>query len=76
VSDATTKIGKAPTSIEIDTLTLVLGANSTNVTALEDVYAGDVDVAFIMNDTNNSYDVGHITDPKGRGGWMYKQYLS
>jgi hypothetical protein len=67
VSDAMAKLGKDPTRIEIDQLTLVLGAQSINVTKLEEVYTGDVDIAFLMNDTNNTYDVGHVMNPTGVG---------
>jgi hypothetical protein len=67
ISDAHTKLGKDPTRIEIDKLTLVLGAQSTNVTTLEEVYTGDVDVTFLTNDTNNTYDVGHVMNPMGVG---------
>ena len=67
VSDAQGKLGTAPARIELDDLTLTLGAQSTGVTKLEEVYTGDVDVAFIMNDTNNTYDVGHIMNPTGVG---------
>ena len=66
-SDAQRKLGKDPTRIEIDQLTLTLGAQSTGVTKLEEVYTGDVDVAFIMNDTNNTYDAGHVMNPMGVG---------
>jgi hypothetical protein len=67
VTDAVTKLGKQPGAIEVDHLTITLGANSTNVVTLEEVFAGDVDTSFIMNDTNNTYDVGHITNPTGIG---------
>jgi hypothetical protein len=67
VSDAQKKLGKDPARIEIDKLTLVLGAQSTNVAKLEDVYTGDVDVAFLTNDTNITYDVGHVMNPTGVG---------
>jgi hypothetical protein len=67
VNDAHTQLGKDPASIEIDTLTLTLGGQSTGVTTLEEVYTGDVDIAFIMNDTNNTYDAGHIVNPTGVG---------
>src|ERR1041384_3376172 len=65
VSDATMKLGHEPTRIEIDHATLLLGAQSTNVTKLEDVFTGVVDVAFIMNDTGNTYDVGTVSNPTG-----------
>ena len=67
VADAQTKLGKSPTRIEIDDLTLTLGAQSTGVSALDQVYTGDVDVAMVMNDTNNTYDVGHVMNPTGVG---------
>jgi hypothetical protein len=67
VNDAHTKLGKDPARIELDKLTLTLGAQSTGVTALDAVYTGDVDVAFITNDTNNTYDVGHVMNPAGTG---------
>ncbi|MBA3539986.1 MAG: hypothetical protein H0T79_10190 [Deltaproteobacteria bacterium] len=67
VTDATQKLGRAPGGIEVDGVTLVLGAGSTNVVNLNEVFTGDVDVAFIINDTNNTYDVGHINSPAGVG---------
>jgi len=53
--------GADPGSIEVDEVHLFLGADSTNVTALEEVFAGDVDVLFQMNDTNNSFPVAGFT---------------
>jgi len=67
VSDAQAKLGRDPTRIEIDSLTLTLGAQSTGVTTLDEVYTGDVDIALIMNDTNNTYDAGHVMNPMGVG---------
>lgn len=67
VNDARTRLGKDPGAIELDQLTLTLGAQSTGVIALNEVYTGDVDVAFVMNDTNNTYDAGHATSPTGVG---------
>jgi hypothetical protein len=67
VNDAQTKLGKNPTRIEIDDLTLTLGGQSTGVAALDQIYTGDVDVAMVMNDTNNTYDVGHAMNPIGVG---------
>jgi hypothetical protein len=67
VSAATTTIGRAPGRIEVDHATLLLGAQSTNVTRLEAIFAGVVDVAFVINDTNNTYDVGTVTNPTGVG---------
>jgi hypothetical protein len=68
ISDARKKLdGKDPSRIEISSLTLLLGAQSTGVTALEQVFSGKVEVLFVMNDTNNSYPVGSITNPTGSG---------
>jgi hypothetical protein len=67
VNDAQTKLGANPSRIEIDELTLALGAQSTGVTTLDQIFTGDVDVALIVNDTNTTYDAGHITNPTGVG---------
>lgn len=67
VTDARAKLGRDPARIEIDKITLTLGALSTGVTALEQVYAGDVDVLFLMNDSNNSYPIGRVSNPTGTG---------
>ena len=67
-SDAVSKLGgHQPSSIDVDQLTLTLGAQSSNVSALEQVLSGDVDVAFLVNDSNNTYDAGHVTNPTGVG---------
>jgi hypothetical protein len=67
VNNATQMLGRDPSRIEIDDLTLTLGAQSTGVATLDAVLVGDVDVAFIVNDTNNTYDAGHVTNPTGVG---------
>jgi hypothetical protein len=67
VNAAQVKLGHDPSRIEVDSVTLTLGAQSTGVTTLDEVYTGDVDVAMITNDTNNTYDVGHVTSPTGVG---------
>jgi hypothetical protein len=54
-----------PQQIDVATLTLVLGGTSTNVASLAEVFAGDVDIAFVIDDSNNTYDVGHVIDPSG-----------
>ncbi len=65
---ATQKLGgKPPSSIGVDQLTLTLGGQSSGVNALEQVVTGDVDVAFVVNNSNNTYDAGHVTSPKGVG---------
>jgi hypothetical protein len=68
ITDARAKLGgKDPTAIEISDLTLVLGGQSTGVSSLDQVFTGDVDVAFVVNDSNNTYDAGHIMNPTGAG---------
>lgn len=59
--------GKTPSAIEVSDLTLTLGGQSTGVNALEQVMTGDVDVAFVVNNTNNTYDAGHVINPTGVG---------
>jgi hypothetical protein len=67
MNDARRELGRDPARVEIDQLTLTLGAQSVGVTTLDEVYTGDVDVALIMNDTDNTYDAGHVTSPSGVG---------
>jgi hypothetical protein len=67
VGDARNKLGHDPARIEIDKLTLLLGGSSTGVTTLAQVYTGDVDVLFVLDDSNNSYPVGRVTNPVGPG---------
>lgn len=59
--------GRNPSRIEIDQLTLTLGAQSTGVATLDQVLTGDVDIAFLVNDSNNTYDAGHVMNPTGVG---------
>ncbi|MBN1210158.1 MAG: hypothetical protein JXB05_35225 [Myxococcaceae bacterium] len=68
INDARGKLeGRDPARIEISSLTLLLGGQSTGVTSLEQVFAGQVDAFFVMNETDNSYPVGKIKDPTGNG---------
>lgn len=67
VADAKAQLKRDPGRIELDSLDLLLGAQSTGVTALEQIYTGDVDVLFLMNDTDNTYTAGRITNPTGAG---------
>ena len=68
VTDARTKLGGTdPGSIQLDSLTLTLGGQTTGVTGLEEIFTGPVDVQFLMNTSNNTYAVGSITDPAGAG---------
>jgi len=67
VTEARNKLGHDPGSIELDKVTITLGAQSTNVTALEQVVTGDVFVKFLTNDTNNTFNAGKWTSPTGPG---------
>ena len=68
VSDAMAKLGgHDPSLIDIPELTLTLGAQSTGVTSLDEVVTGDVDIAFLVNNTNDTYDVAHVMSPTGIG---------
>lgn len=56
IADAKQRLGgKDPSAISLDKVELFLGAGSTNVTKLGDVFDGTVEVLFQINDTNNSY---------------------
>jgi hypothetical protein len=59
--------GRDPSVIEVTSLSLLLGAQSTNVTKLDEVFTGRVDALFLMNDTNNTFPVGHVMSPTGGG---------
>jgi hypothetical protein len=67
IGDARAQLKHDPSRVELDTLDLTLGALSTGVTGLEQIYTGDVDVLFLMNDTNNTYTAGRISNPTGTG---------
>lgn len=68
INDAKAKLGgNDPSRIEIDSLTVTLGAQSTGVTTLDEVVTGDVDVAFLADASNNTYDAGHVINPTGVG---------
>jgi hypothetical protein len=68
VTDARTQLGGTdPSSIQLDGLTITLGAQSTGVASLDEIFTGPVDVLFLMNTSNNTYPAGTITDPTGTG---------
>jgi hypothetical protein len=67
VNAAQQRLGRDPSRIEITGISLILGADSTGVTGLEQVFTGQVDVLFLMNDTNNTYNAGHVINPTGPG---------
>lgn len=57
VSDAMARIGGEPSRIEVDLVELSLGGGSMGVAQLGEVFDGNVELLFQMNDTNNSYSV-------------------
>jgi hypothetical protein len=67
ISDAQTKLGRDPGLIELDKVTLTLGAQSSNVVGLEQVMTGDVYVSFLTNDSNNTFVAAHFDAPTGLG---------
>jgi hypothetical protein len=68
INDAMAKLGgKAPSSIEVNDVTLTLEGTSTGVATLDKVFTGDVDVSFQMNSGNATYDVAHAMNPTTAG---------
>jgi hypothetical protein len=67
ISDANNALGHDPSDIKLEKITITLGGQTTGVTALEQVMTGDVYVKFLMNDTNNTFQVGHFASPTGPG---------
>jgi len=60
VGDAEVTLGHDPSRITVDHVDLLLGASTTGVTALGEIFVGDVELLFQMNDTNNSYPVATL----------------
>jgi hypothetical protein len=68
VDDAREELeGKSPARVELERLTLVLGAQSVGVASLSEVFAGRVEVLFLMEESNNTYTAGHVENPSGSG---------
>jgi hypothetical protein len=60
VTDARRELGGVdPATIEVEGVDIFLGAASTGVATLGEIFDGNVEVLFQMNDTNNSYPVAH-----------------
>jgi len=55
-SAAQDAVGGLPSRIEVDSVTLEI-SSSNNVDALEAIYEGDVDVAFVMNSSDAAFPV-------------------
>jgi hypothetical protein len=67
ISEAKNRLGHDPSDIVLEKVTVTLGGQSTGVTALEQVMTGDAWVKFLINDTNNTFTVGHFVNPTGPG---------
>jgi hypothetical protein len=69
VGDARARIGRDPSLIDVERVDIFLGGSSTGVGALGEVFTGNLEVVFQMNDTNNSYSVaaGPITPGTSAG---------
>jgi hypothetical protein len=69
VTDARTKIGRDPSRITVDHVDLLLGAGSTGVTTLGEIFLGNVDLLFEVSDTNDTFTVGSVAiDAQTAGG--------
>jgi len=68
IQTARARLGKTdPARVEVTSLSLFLGANSTGVTTLNQVFTGPIDVLFQLDGGSNSYPVGHLAAPSGAG---------
>jgi hypothetical protein len=70
ISDAQAALGgRDPGAIALEGTAVLLGGNSTGVTRLGEVFTGNVEVLFEMNDTNNSFPAaaGTIAAADGSG---------
>jgi hypothetical protein len=67
VTDARDRLGGDPARIELEQLTMTLGAQSTNVVSLEQIFTGDVTTLFLLDTSNNTYEAGTGTNPTGSG---------
>lgn len=67
VRDARARLGADPARIDLGSIQLLLGGSSKGVTALDEVFSGQVEVLFVMDETKNSHPAGSFTDPSGGG---------
>lgn len=67
VTDARTKLTHDPSDVDLAEVTLTLGATSTGVTALEEIFTGEVVIQFVMETSNNIVPVAKLMNPTGRG---------
>ncbi len=59
--------GRDPSSVKISKMTLTLGAGTSGVASLAEVFSGQVDVVFVVDDTNNTFPAGTFSRPSGGG---------
>jgi hypothetical protein len=67
VNAARARIGHDPSRIVLTGATLTLLGTSTGVTALEQAFTGTVTISFVMNGTNDTFQVAQILNPAGAG---------
>ena len=67
ITEAKNRLGHDPSNIKLEKVTVTLGGQTTGVTTLDQVMVGDAYVKFLMNDTNNTFQVGHFVNPTGPG---------
>lgn len=68
VADARQRLGGVdPGTIDVDRIELLLGAGSTGVTRLGEVFTGSVEVLFEINDTGTTYPVARLDIPASAG---------
>ena len=70
VNEAQNVLGVAPGRIEVDGVSLLMGAMSTGVSALNEIFNGRLDVMFQMGTSNDTIPVAHAmidADTMGRG---------
>ena len=59
--------GQSPSRVELTSLTLLLGAQSVGTSSLTEVFASRVEVAFLMDESNNTYIAGRAESVVGSG---------
>jgi hypothetical protein len=67
ISAAEARLGTETSEIDIERLTLQLGDESTNVTALEQVCTGNLSFELTLEGTNDTFVFGQATNPRGAG---------
>jgi hypothetical protein len=78
VKAATAELGREPSRIALASATLQLGASSTGVTALNQIFDGEVSVLFSMDTTNDTFSAATLTindSMPGRGPIEMDAYL-